>query len=56
MVGFEFATTHRVLRGASWEHFSPDFLLSSYRSTYFAPDSRLNLIGFRCVLVGGSGG
>ncbi len=47
--------TYRVLRGASWGGYGPDGLLSSGRlgST---PDLRFNFIGFRCVLVGGSGG
>ena len=49
-------STGRVLRGASWSYFGfPDLLLSSYRS-YNSPDYRLYYIGFRCVLVGGSGG
>ena len=45
----------RVLRGASWLNFIPDYLLSSFRFNY-APDSRSLNVGFRCVLVGGSGG
>jgi formylglycine-generating enzyme required for sulfatase activity len=48
--------TYRVLRGASW--FSggyPDGLLSSIRY-YYSPVNRYYIIGFRCVLVGGSGG
>ncbi|MBT5845780.1 MAG: SUMF1/EgtB/PvdO family nonheme iron enzyme, partial [Verrucomicrobiales bacterium] len=45
----------RVLRGASWVNGSPVLLLSSYRPRY-APDDRDMIIGFRCVLVGGSGG
>ena len=48
------AKAYRVLRGASWiSH--PDSLLSSYRGG-FTPVYRYYLIGFRCVLVGGSGG
>ena len=49
--------TRRVLRGASWGNGgSPDGLLSSRRDGN-APDGRYNvLVGFRCVLVGGSGG
>jgi formylglycine-generating enzyme required for sulfatase activity len=45
----------RVLRGASWGSFYPDGLLSSFRYDY-PPDVRINDVGFRCVLVGGSGG
>ena len=45
----------RVLRGASWGDGYPGLLLSSYRSGG-APDGRDDLVGFRCVLVGGSGG
>ena len=49
-------STRRVLRGASWYNGGdPDYLLSSYRST-FHPDDRDGDLGFRCVLVGGSGG
>ena len=48
-------SSHRVLRGASWDFNYPDYLLSSYRSSY-APGGRNYVIGFRCVLVGGSGG
>jgi formylglycine-generating enzyme required for sulfatase activity len=48
-------STYRVLRGASWLSGSPGDLLSSYRNG-FSPDSRSFNIGFRCVLVGGSGG
>jgi formylglycine-generating enzyme required for sulfatase activity len=40
----------RVLRGASWVNFDPGFLLSSFRNVS-APGSRLNLFGFRVVLV-----
>jgi hypothetical protein len=46
----------RVLRGASWVSGDPDRLLSSGRPSGFSPDGRYNFIGFRCVLVGGSGG
>jgi formylglycine-generating enzyme required for sulfatase activity len=49
------AKTYRVLRGASWGSDYPDFLLSSTRVLY-TPVYRGDLIGFRCVLVGGSGG
>ena len=45
----------RVLRGASWDGSIPGGLLSSSRS-FYTPDSRNFYIGFRCVLVGGSGG
>jgi formylglycine-generating enzyme required for sulfatase activity len=48
-------STYRVLRGASWGISSPDYLLSSYRLDY-APGFRRDGVGFRCVLVGGSGG
>ena len=49
------AKTYRVLRGASWDYFHPGYLLSSGRN-YIAPGFRDNDLGFRCVLVGGSGG
>jgi len=45
----------RVLRGASWDLGRPDRLLSSYRGSR-TPVNRYGFIGFRCVLVGGSGG
>ena len=45
----------RVLRGASWVNGSPVLLLSSYRLG-IAPGLRGRSLGFRCVLVGGSGG
>jgi len=45
----------RVMRGASWDNFSPGGLLLSYRY-WNTPDSRYITFGFRCVLVGGSGG
>ena len=48
-------STFRVLRGASRGSGDPDGLLSSYRGIY-APVIRYVNIGFRCVLVGGSGG
>ena len=49
-------SSHRVLRGASCSIVNPDALLSSYRGVD-SPDIRFNFIfGFRCVLVGGSGG
>jgi formylglycine-generating enzyme required for sulfatase activity len=50
--------TSRVLRGASWNYGDyPDDLLSSGRY-YYTPDYRnaYSGVGFRCVLVGGSGG
>ena len=49
------AKAYRVLRGASWGAFIPDFLLSSSRR-YTTPGDRYGIVGFRCVLVGGSGG
>jgi len=49
------AKTYRVLRGASWGGRYPGSLLSSCRGSG-APGGRRNGIGFRCVLVGGSGG
>ena len=49
------AKTYRVLRGASWGDLNPDYLLSSYRNLD-SPDFRIFNFGFRCVLVGGSGG
>jgi formylglycine-generating enzyme required for sulfatase activity len=50
------AKTDRVLRGASWYKFEYlDRLLSSYRD-YGTPVFRDGFVGFRCVLVGGSGG
>jgi formylglycine-generating enzyme required for sulfatase activity len=49
------ANSYRVLRGASWYGISPDDLLSSYRGGS-TPVSRGGNFGFRCVLVGGSGG
>ena len=45
----------RVLRGASWSSIHPGSLLSSFRY-YGTPDYRNVSVGFRCVLVGGSGG
>ena len=45
----------RVLRGASWFSGGPGILLSSYRFGD-APGVRGSFVGFRCVLVGGSGG
>jgi formylglycine-generating enzyme required for sulfatase activity len=48
-------STNRVLRGASWYSLIPDYLLLSYRN-FSTPVLRLYIIGFRCVLVGGSGG
>ena len=49
------AQKYRVERGASWLSLDPDILLSSYRGSD-PPDGRDDYIGFRCVLVGGSGG
>ncbi|MCH2379582.1 MAG: formylglycine-generating enzyme family protein, partial [Pedosphaera sp.] len=50
------AQKYRMLRGASWGHRgNPDRLLSSYRFSN-APGLRYDHFGFRCVLVGGSGG
>jgi hypothetical protein len=48
-------SSYRVLRGASWSGNLPDDLLSSYRG-FITPDYRTYDFGFRCVLVGGSGG
>jgi len=48
------AKEDRVLRGASFGNINPDRLLSSYRLKVFL--GRNYFIGFRCVLVGGSGG
>jgi formylglycine-generating enzyme required for sulfatase activity len=45
----------RVLRGASWNGSIPDVLLSSFRLNC-TPGGRFINFGFRCVLVGGSGG
>ena len=45
----------RVLRGVSWIGRDPGILLSSTRSLY-TPAGRGFIFGFRCVLVGGSGG
>ena len=50
------ARSGRVLRGASWGNGDPSFLLSSYRQ-FDSPVYRYYYFaGFRCVLVGGSGG
>ena len=49
------AKAFRVLRGASWSYYLPHFLLSYYRNPN-APDYSYIYVGFRCVLVGGSGG
>jgi formylglycine-generating enzyme required for sulfatase activity len=48
-------STDRVLRGACWDYGFPGRLLSSYRYN-FIPGYRDDTFGFRCVLVGGSGG
>ena len=45
----------RVLRGASWNGSIPDVQLSSFRLNC-TPGGRFINFGFRCVLVGGSGG
>jgi formylglycine-generating enzyme required for sulfatase activity len=45
----------RVLRGACWDDGGPGLLLSSYRN-FGTPGRRYSDVGFRCVLVGGSGG
>ena len=46
----------RVLRGASWDRSGPGSLLSSFRYNFTPVYRYYGLIGFRCVLVGGSGG
>ena len=38
---------YRVLRGASWSHGYPDFLLASFRG-FGTPAVRNDVIGFRC--------
>jgi formylglycine-generating enzyme required for sulfatase activity len=48
-------STYRVLRGASWFNDYPVYLLSSDRYDG-TPGGRGINVGFRCVLVGGSGG
>ena len=48
-------SANRVLRGASWLLSNPGVLLSSNRLN-FTPVRRYDDVGFRCVLVGGSGG
>jgi formylglycine-generating enzyme required for sulfatase activity len=49
--------TSRVLRGASWRSGDyPDYLLSSFRSDLTPVYRSSGGVGFRCVLVGGSGG
>jgi formylglycine-generating enzyme required for sulfatase activity len=40
----------RVLRGASWVDFFPDYLLASYRRGS-TPDYRDDSVGFRCVVA-----
>jgi formylglycine-generating enzyme required for sulfatase activity len=47
-------TPYRVLRGGSWCNRAPASLLSSYRS-HDHPTERLDIYGFRVVLVGGGG-
>jgi formylglycine-generating enzyme required for sulfatase activity len=50
------AKARRVLRGACWGSITPSLLLSSLRDRE-SPDFRgFYFFGFRCVLVGGSGG
>ena len=48
-------SSDRVVRGASCKFGNDALLLSSHRFGW-APGHRLNDFGFRCVLVGGSGG
>jgi formylglycine-generating enzyme required for sulfatase activity len=48
-------SANRVLRGASGLGNNPDYLLSSRRDGN-TPGDRYYDVGFRCVLVGGSGG
>jgi formylglycine-generating enzyme required for sulfatase activity len=48
-------SSYRVLRGACWGGYAPAPLLSSLRY-YRTPGGRYGNFGFRCVLVGGSGG
>jgi len=50
---YENGQPHRVLRGASWNNDDSRYLLSSNRNCN-APDVRLDLGGFRCVLECGS--
>jgi formylglycine-generating enzyme required for sulfatase activity len=50
------AQKYRVLRGAAWDGDRPGLLLSSTRGDGGTPDLRELIIGFRCVLVGASGG
>ncbi|MHB1310042.1 MAG: formylglycine-generating enzyme family protein [Limisphaerales bacterium] len=50
--GYDERQKSRVLRGASWLNYHPDFLLSSDRF-YGTPVGRLRGSGFRCVLVAG---
>ena len=48
-------SSSRVVRGASWRSGNPNNLLSSNRGDD-PPGSRSRAMGFRCVLVSGSGG
>ena len=48
-------SSYRVLRGACWGDLNRGRWLSSNRYIN-SPDRRYFIIGFRCVLVGGSGG
>lgn len=46
--------TFRVVRGGSWYNGNPDLLWSTFRYGGGVPDYRFGIIGFRCVLGGGS--
>ena len=46
----EYESGSRVLRGASWDNFIGNELLSAFRD-HTAPENRGTRIGFRCVLV-----
>jgi len=43
---------HRVLRGGSWGDSLPEFLAVDFRG-WNAPDERIELTGFRCVIAPG---
>jgi formylglycine-generating enzyme required for sulfatase activity len=47
---YDAGTVFRVLRGASWDYYHPDHLLSSYRH-FRRPEYRSDDCGFRCVLA-----
>jgi curved DNA-binding protein CbpA len=49
---FDGQSGSRVLRGASWDSYGTDFLLSSFRGG--TADGRREDVGFRCVLLLGS--